>query len=101
MCDEKCSQEGGHNNAHQGCCGWGHKSLLHWVIGLLVLVVVFWAGYKLGVLRGYFGGYYGGSPYNMMYNRGQGVWGPGMMSGWQQGNAFWAEKAVTSSVEKK
>ena len=77
MCDDKNSSCGaGGCGGHHGC---GHKSLSWWLIALAIGVVVFCAGYKLGVLRGYMGGwgYYQGG-YPAMMNG----WGYGMMRGW-------------------
>lgn len=90
MCGNKADGSqggcGGHGGGHSHGCG--HKSLLWWLVALAIGVVVFSAGYKLGVLRGYLGwGYYSGNP--MMYQ------GWGMMRGWQ-GGALPTPAATTS-----
>ncbi len=85
MCEDKM------NEAHSSSCcgghmGWGRKSWVHWVLGLVVLIIVFCMGYKLGVLRGYFGGwgYMGGYGRPMMYRTGSfNGFGPGMMGNWR------------------
>ena len=51
MCGRCC---GGH------CCGGGRHMLLRWLLGLLILVIVFWLGLKIGEFKGAFGGDYGG-----------------------------------------
>ena len=95
MCDDKqgsCgSNQGGGCGGHGACCGWGHKSWLKVLLALFVLGMVFCAGYKLGVLHGYFGGGYGDGP-RMMY---KGGWG--MMRGFNY--AVPANQAVTTSQE--
>lgn len=83
------------NGNPEGCqCGWctwrrggwgcgGRWSWLRLLIGIVILIFVFWAGFKLGELKGSLEGYgwYGGngrhSPGYMM--------GPGMM-GWRYYN---------------
>lgn len=104
MCDDKMGsgKEGGSCcGGNKGGCSWGHKSLLHWLIGAVVLIIVFCFGYKLGVLRGYFGGWgydnYGG--YNMMYRNGN--FGPGMMSGWRNVGVPVEKTVVPTTTEKK
>ncbi len=95
MCDDKNGScgAGGCGGQHHGC---GHKSLVWWLIALAIGVIVFCAGYKLGVLRGYMGGwgYYQGG-YPAMMNG----WGYGMMRGWS-GTVPASQTAVTSSVQK-
>lgn len=94
MCDDKNSSCGaGGCGGHHGC---GHKSLVWWLIALAIGAIVFCAGYRLGILRGYMGGwgFQGGYP-NMMYYGG----GYGMMRGWN-GVVPASQTAVTSSVQK-
>ena len=79
MCGRCC---GGH------CCGGGRHLLLRWLLGLLILVIVFWLGLKIGEFKGVFGGYggnYSGMPRHMRsFNKPMmrsGYWGyPGMMN---------------------
>ena len=56
---------------NQMYCSYHHRHfVLRWLLGLLILVLVFWMGYKLGELRGAFGGSEFGSfghGYNRMY----------------------------------
>ena len=74
-------------NIQSGCCGshmgCSHKRWVCWVLGLVVLIIVFCTGYKLGVLRGYLGswGHMGGyGRPMMMYRTGSfDNFGPGMM----------------------
>ncbi len=82
-------------------CGWGHRSLLRLGVVLLVLTVAFWAGFRLGMLKAYFGGYYENNvfPYPMMYRTGN--WGPGMMGGLQWSAVDSEEKAASSTFNKK
>ena len=41
-------------------CGFGHRYiLLRWLLGLLILIVVFWLGMKIGEFKGAFEGGYG------------------------------------------
>ena len=67
-CEECC----GH------CCGMGHMHgmggkyhLLRWLLGVAIIIIVFWMGFKLGEFKGYFAnsdGYYGrGFGHGMMY----------------------------------
>ena len=48
-------------------CGYHQRHLLlRWLLGLLIIVLVFWIGFKLGEFKGaYIDGYYG-SPKMMM-----------------------------------
>jgi hypothetical protein len=69
------------------CCGGHRHVLLRWLLGLLILVIVFWLGVKIGEFKGAFGGYgsyYYGMPRHMRsFNRPMmknGYWGyPRMM----------------------
>lgn len=84
-------EEQKNNQQHPQACncpwhsGYGHRHfLLRWVLGILILIVVFWLGVKFGEIRGYFGyGYYGyPSHRNMMYPYyGYGQPYPTMMNG--------------------
>jgi len=76
------------NLTNKGCghdCG--HKSLLCWSIGFVVLVIVFCTGFKLGELKSYFRNFYEQDGYGydyqtrgmMRYQNG----GYGMMRGWR------------------
>lgn len=49
------------------CCGIHHLHnmdnkyhLLRWLLGIVIILVVFWMGFKLGEFKGYFGSYDGG-----------------------------------------
>ncbi|EKD43833.1 MAG: hypothetical protein ACD_72C00100G0004 [uncultured bacterium] len=69
-----------------GCCGYDHKSLLYWLIGFVVLVVVFCVGYRLGQWKSYYYGYgqnYGYQYSPMMRGGGYPGYGYGMMGGWR------------------
>lgn len=110
MCDDKMgngSKEGG------SCCGghsmvWGHKSWLCWLLGAVVLMIVFCMGYKLGMLRAYLGGFgYGHGrnyPHQMMMYRGDAYdagYRGGMMGNWQYAeDAQQLEDQVTSSLKQ-
>jgi hypothetical protein len=109
MYDEKTSEG---NKVSGSCCGhhgmaWAHKSWLCWVIGAVVLMMVFCAGYKLGMLRVYLGGWghmRGNYPYgNMIYRGGAygGEYRGGMMGNWQYQNPEERlEDQVTSSLKQ-
>ena len=68
-------------------CG-GRHMILRWIVGIIILVLVFWMGVKVGELRQvmYSGGSYGirGGQYMMLRDSGQGTYfyGPGMMGLW-------------------
>ena len=50
-------------NGHNGCCGHGHHRyfVLRWVLGLLILAIVFCLGLKIGEFKSeVYGGNYGG-----------------------------------------
>ena len=66
----QCGQCQGKHGMCLSHCGCGHKSILRWVIGLVILGIVFCAGFKLGQLRGAWYGY-GGE----MMGWGRGNWG--------------------------
>ena len=58
---------------HGGMCGWGcgRHRLIRLFIGILVFILIFFAGFKLGESKGYFNSeFYGGriprGPYFMM-----------------------------------
>ncbi len=78
MCDDKQGSCGGHEGgcgSHRGC---GHKSLLWWLIALVVGIIIFCTGVKVGVLKSYYGGW----GYNQGYPAMMGGWGYGMMRGY-------------------
>jgi hypothetical protein len=61
----------------QDCCGCGghyhgfHKYfVLRWVLGIVILIIVFWLGMKIGEFKGYFENNFGGVGYHqgMMFN---------------------------------
>lgn len=64
-------------------CGCNHKSLLCWVVGLVILMMVFCAGFKLGQWSSFFHAYkqdyYGYQSNGMMRWNNPGY---GMMRGW-------------------
>ncbi|OGH89589.1 MAG: hypothetical protein A2537_02190 [Candidatus Magasanikbacteria bacterium RIFOXYD2_FULL_36_9] len=64
-------------------CGCNHKSIICWLVGFLVLMMVFCAGYKLGQWKAYFHAYqqdyYGYQAGGMMRWKSPGY---GMMRGW-------------------
>ena len=87
------------NGHHEGCrcmgCG-SHKHVWHWVVKLLILIIVFWVGFKLGELKilvedNLFGPrmMYGSDYYGARGMMGSG-WG-GMMNGWG-----WANQSTTT-----
>lgn len=65
-------------------CDCGHKSVLCWLIGFIVVAIVFCAGFKLGEWKVYFHAYeqdyYNYQPGEMMR---WGNPGYGMMRGWR------------------
>ena len=74
-----------------GACGhWnGWHFILRLVLGIVILVIVFWGGFKLGLIIGSSGngyGYgYGMHGYrmgDMMRGYWNGYYGPGMIYGW-------------------
>ncbi len=70
-----CSMHGGM------CGGCGKHHFLRIVLKLIVLALVFWAGVKIGELKGYYEAGYFGSP-RMMWGAQNGAYGPGGMMGW-------------------
>ncbi len=70
-------------NMHQFCdCGMHHGYMGHygmrWVLGIIILLMVFWLGMKLGEFKGFIEAIYGfGSHGNMMYRSDSGT---GMMN---------------------
>ncbi len=90
QCCQKCGQCGsgchhGGMNGHGYC--WGHYGRHHYLLGvalrILVVILIFWAGYALGqlvgIMRADYGGWHGyGAGYNMMQDGGYGMMrGPG------------------------
>ena len=48
-------------NCSGDCCSMGHMHgmggkyhLLRWMLGLAIIIIVFWVGFKLGEFKGYF-----------------------------------------------
>jgi len=84
--------------------GCDHKSWLWWLIGFVVLVIVFCAGYRLGKWAAYFGygDYYGYGSYQygpMMRWGGPGYGGYGMMRGWRYyDDALPVQQAATATA---
>ena len=90
-CECKCHGNNMNMCGGMSCGRWGGGAhhLLRWVIGILIIVFVFCAGLKLGMMVGYLndGGYYGSHMFrkgatlqdgsNIYYRM-----GPGMMYGW-------------------
>lgn len=78
-------------------CSHRHYAL-RWILGLIILAIVFWLGIKLGEFKGAFGGYYGGyfGERHMRFNRPMmyGQWGPGMM-----GNYFYQAQPVPQPTQ--
>ena len=68
--------------AGMGCCCGSRYGLLRWVIGIGILLIVFWGGVKIGELKGLYegqGGFYGHGMFRergMMMQRG-GQYPPG------------------------
>jgi len=77
-------------------CDCGHKSLLCWTIGFVVLIIVFCAGFKLGKLTTYFHPYgqrgYGYQPGSMMRWNDQGY---GTTRGWKAAKTLPTEQTDT------
>ena len=64
--DQHCEDCCGHCHTH----GMGGKyHLLRWVLGVAIILIVFWLGFKLGEFKGYFGSY-DGSYFGRGYGRG-------------------------------
>jgi len=64
--DQHCEDCCGHCHTH----GMGGKyHLLRWVLGIAIIIIVFWLGFKLGEFKGYFDD----------YGYGRGYFGRGMM----------------------
>lgn len=72
---------------------------LRWILGIFILIIVFWLGVKVGQFSGFYRGNYGypmmgGGYYRSMmypgydydYNQYPGYYGPGMMQGWNYYN---------------
>lgn len=67
-----------------GFCGGGHGAL-RWVIGALILIMIFWMGMRIGELKSEMYGDYGYGRYGnqtRMMRGGYNVYGPGMMYGY-------------------
>jgi len=68
--------------AHCACChGHGRYMVLRWILGLIILAVVFWVGVKIGEFKGSFEYGYGMQYRNTMHYKG----GYGMMGGYGSG----------------
>lgn len=70
---------------HDHCCDMHHGHMGHygmrWILGIVILLLVFWLGMKLGEFKSIVESNYGFGGYgNMMYRSGM---GPGMMQYWQ------------------
>lgn len=80
---------GGKDECCQGCCecschhGWGRRYYLRrFLVLVLGVVLAFWCGFKLGIIKGYMlgNGYYGfGRPM---------MGGYGMMRGWDWDDGY-------------
>ena len=70
-------------------CGGGQRAL-RWILGIIILLIVFCLGWKLGEISSFLrGGYYGMGP-GMMQEYGNPYYygyGPGMMGGYGYGFA--------------
>lgn len=88
MCDDKMGSHGemgggcgcgGHDGCHHHGFGHGYRHLICWLVMIVVGIIVFCTGVKIGELKAYYGGWgYGRDGYTMM-NYGSGY---GMMRGW-------------------
>lgn len=85
MDEHKHNQCGGCDG---GFCGGGHGAL-RWVIGIVVLMLVFWMGMRIGEIKSemYSGGYGNYPTRGMMriqggYGDSYGTYGPNMMYGY-------------------
>ena len=71
-------------HACEGCmhgfCGGGHGAL-RWVIGIIIFIMIFWMGVRVGEIKSEMYGGYGGYGQRMMYDRGY-YYGPSMMYGY-------------------
>lgn len=94
-----CDAEGGScGSHHHGCCGY--KSLVRWLIALVVGIIVFCIGVKVGEMKVLYGGWGYGVGYPSMMNYGNyGNYGYGMMRGWQ--GVVSPAATTSSSVEAK
>lgn len=89
-----------HGGMRGGMCHWcGKRRLVWWIVKLLVLAFVFWAGFKLGELKGFLG-YYGPQVGGTM------MWGNGyapnsfmrnMMGNW--GWSYTGQPSATSTAK--
>src|SRR3990167_584383 len=97
--NNKESKESGIGDSCDHCHGFmGHNHgyhkyfVLRWVLGVVILVIVFWLGIKIGEFKGYLasgmGGYGYGHHRGMMYN--SGFYPANMMQ-------YWGIPAVDSS----
>lgn len=78
-CEECC----GHCHMH----GMGGKyHLLRWVLGITIMLLVFWLGFKLGEFKGYFDD----------YGYGKGCFGRGMMNYGTDGNDYFQFRRTRS-----
>jgi hypothetical protein len=58
------NKEKSYENCCGNCCSAGHMHgmggkyhLLRWMLGLAIIIIVFWLGFKLGEFKGYFDDY--------------------------------------------
>lgn len=66
-----------------GGYGHGRHHFLRVILGIVILVLVFWCGFRLGALVGVYGGWYSGHMFPGMMWRGGSYYIPqGMMGGW-------------------
>jgi hypothetical protein len=74
MCGCKSACQGGSCGGMQGMygCHGGKRHLMKVVLKLLIVIIIFWCGFKLGVMTGFIRAEYGnGNGYRMMqgYNQ--------------------------------
>ena len=89
--------EQNHKEHPAGCmcmmCRGGKHGLLRWVVKIVILLVVFWFGVKVGEFKVLFGG--GAGHYGMMRGAyGTSYYGMPMMWGW--GNAALPQSSTTA-----
>ncbi len=86
---------------HSMCnCGGHNHHLLRWLLGMLILVLVFWMGMEIGEFKGSLGGEGFGGSRHMRFNK------PMMENGWDAHNMMYfnspaaAPKSATSTKAK-
>ena len=78
--------------------GFGRRFfLVRWLLGLIILLIVFWVGVKVGEFKAIFYGNDWGMPHERMMNGFRGFYPGGMMG---DGNQMYYYSATTTPLKK-